>query len=516
MDCMVSTSLVIAFRVDAAPHIGSGHLMRCVTLADALKTFGCETHFLGRPPPAALRTLVESNGHCWHDIVPAGVSPAEAGAPAHAAWLGATQAADAAATAAALATVATVRPDWLVVDHYALDERWERQVRALVGRILVIDDLADRPHDADLLVDQNLQSGPARYAGLLPAHCRSLLGPRYALLRPEFVRLRAAAERQADRGLRNLLAFAGSYDSTDLLPRVARAWARLSGRQRPRLDMVVGQDSPNLARLRDLESRADGLTLHVQTTEMAELIAATDLMLAAGGSINWERCCLGVPALVCETAANQHENVRELARARTAIALGPSESLDVTSLTDLLGRLVTRPSLLRRLGERASRLVDGEGARRVVMGMLAYCVALRRATAADAEPAWAWRNAASTRRYFTDPSPIRLRDHLGWWQSTLARPDRTLLVAEVKGEAVGVLRLDREGDDATVSIYLDPKLTGVGLGTPLLNAAKAWAGAESAPVRRLVAVIHRCNRASVGAFSAAGFRAVGEKWICEI
>lgn len=360
----------VAFRVDAAPHIGSGHLMRCLTLADALKTCGCEAHFLGRPLPAALRALVESKRHYWHDVVAANAGPAEVGPPAHAMWLGTTQVDDAAAAAA---TLATLHPDWLVVDHYALDQCWERQARPLVGRILVIDDLADRPHDADLLLDQNLQSGPARYAGLLPAHCRSLLGPRYALLRPEFARLRAAAGRQAGHGLRRLLAFAGGYDSTDLLPRVVQAWRSLPDQRRPRLDIVVGQDSPNMSRLRELESACTGLTLHVQTTEMAALIAAADLMVTAGGSVNWERCCLGVPALICETAANQHEIVRELARARTAIALDPSETLDEASLAGLLGQLATRPSFLRRLGERASRLVDGRGAQRIAEHLLQPC-----------------------------------------------------------------------------------------------------------------------------------------------
>ena len=502
---MVNTSSRVVFRVDAGVHIGAGHVMRCLSLATALRAFGSESLFVCRAHDGHLAALIEAQGHPVHLL------PRMPDAPRD--WLGADWPTDAEQTLHAIDGLA---PDWLVVDHYGIDSRWEARVGAAAQRRLVIDDLADRPHDADLLLDQNLQPGPARYAERLPARTRTLLGPRFALLRPQFARLRAARRLPRGQGLQRLLAFAGGSDSTDLLSKVARAWQDLPASRRPRLDLVVGRDSQNLSRLRDLAAGLPDCTLHVQTAEMAALIAAADLMVTAGGSVNWERCCLGVPALVCETAANQHDNVHELSRARTAIALGRAEVLDEATLAAWLARLAARPSMLCRLGERAGRLVDGDGARRVALAMHAHRLALRRASAADAEPAWAWRNAESTRRHFTNPAPIALADHLGWWQSTLADPERALLVAEIVHTPVGVLRLDRRGEAATVSIYLDPQLTGLGLGAQMLLAAKAWAGRELPRVRRLLAVIHPDNRASTTAFAAAGFRAGGEHWTCEV
>lgn len=502
---MVSEASTIVFRTDAGLHIGSGHVMRCLSLAAALRELGGRSHFVCRAHDGHLGALVEAQGHALH-LLPRGAASATD-------WLGIDWESDSAQT---LQAIDGLRPDWLVVDHYGLDARWEQRVGAAAGRCLAIDDLADRLHDVTLLLDQNLQSHPGRYAGRLGARTRTLLGPRYALLRPEFARLRAGRPAARANGLRRVLAFAGGIDATDLLPKAVRAWKQLATAARPRLDLVIGADSPNLARLRVLCSEEAGCTLHVQTDEMARLIAASDLMITAGGSVNWERCCLGVPALVCSTADNQRGNLRELARSRTAIGLGDARQLDEPTLTTWLARLGSRPRLLQRMGERAARLVDGLGARRVALAMLSPGLRLRRATPADARPAWAWRNAESTRRHFTDPRPVELDAHLTWWNATLADPLRVLLVAEVGGSAVGVLRLDRQGDAAVVSIYLDPALTGIGLGTQLLSAARRWVAGELAPVRRLLALILPANLASARAFAEAGFRPGEPYWSCGV
>lgn len=507
---MVSRARVTAFRVDAALHIGSGHLMRCLTLADELKACGCESHFLGRPLPPALRALVESKGHRWHDVVAAADGPAEPGAPAHAAWLGATQAADAAAAAAALGAL---RPDWLVVDHYALDERWERQTRPLVGRILVIDDLADRPHDADMLLDQNLQSGPARYAGLLPAHCRTLIGPRYALLRRGFAE--AAQRPPRDGTVRRILACVGGGDPKHVLPRILDAWEAL-GSGRPALDIALGAQSPELDTLRQHCADLPACTLHVDTGGMPDLMAQADLLLCGGGTINWERCCVGLPSVMIEIAANQRENIQLLASARTGVAAGSVDSISAEAVTTLLRRLCVRPSILRRMGLRGRRLVDGQGARRVAVAMLVDTLSLRRATAADGETTWAWRNDEATRRYFTDPRPIPLTEHLAWWNAAVCAGSRSLLIAEVASAPVGVIRLDHDGAMATVSIYLDPTLTRLGLGRRVLDAAGTWAAKRHPSLRRLCAVIDERNRASQHAFAEAGFGPDGGHWTREL
>lgn len=494
----------IVFRADAGVHMGSGHVMRCLSLAAALRDLGGQSHFVCRAHDGHLGALVQTQGHALH-LLPRGEN-------GPASWLGTDWATDAEQT---LQAIDGLQPDWLVVDHYGLDARWERRVGTAAGQCLVIDDLADRPHDAAMLVDQNLQSRPGRYAGRLDAGARTLLGPRYALLRPEFA-ARRANHAARDGRLRQLLASAGGIDQTDLLSKVVAAWAALPA-ERPLLALVVGRDSPNVAVLRALCERHPGCTLHMQTDRMAELIDAADLMITAAGSVNWERCCLGVPALLCATAPNQADNLVQLARARTAIALGAAVALDANSLRDMLTRLARRPSLLRRLSRRAAALVDGHGARRVSVAMQAARLSLHAATAADAEMAWHWRNHESTRRQAIDTNPIPLQAHLAWWRASLANRERALLIARISASATGVLRLDHDGPDSTVSIYLDPQLTGLGLGPRLLRLGHEWLRRHRPCTQRMLALIRPDNLASSHAFASAGFRrrAADGLWVRE-
>lgn len=504
---MVIGPPTVVFRVDAGVHIGSGHVMRCLALAATLGELGIRSHFVCRAHEGHLGALIEDQGYELH-LLPEGE-------PSMQNWLGTDWASDAEET---LEAMHGLKPDWLVVDHYALDARWERCVRAAVGRCLAIDDLADRPHLVDLLLDQNLQSAPYRYDSLVPLSGRKLLGPRYSLLRPEFVRLRRLQHVRARRGLNRILAFAGGNDSTDLLGKVCQAWRGLDAGLRPKLILVVGQNSQNLAQLREFAEGETDCELYIQTSDMAALISSVDLMINAGGSINWERCCLGVPALVCETAANQRDNVRELSRSRTAIALGRAEKLQCGELRRWMRRLADRPALLDQLGRRAASVVDGLGARRVALAMFVQSLELRRAVPADAHAAWIWRNEESTRRYFTDPAPIPLTSHCAWWNETLKDGNRFLLIAEIFGTPVGVLRFDVDQSQATISIYIDPKSTGIGIGTRLLFAGKEWIAAHRPGVTRLVAVIHSENRASISSFTAAGFQANSSSayWFCHI
>ena len=501
---MVNEAATIVFRADAGLHIGSGHVMRCLSLAAALRELGGRSHFVCRAHDGHLGALVEAQGHALH-LLPRGEASAD-----H--WLGADWTTDAAQT---LQAIDGLRPDWLVVDHYGLDARWEQRVGAAAGQCLAIDDLADRPHVAALLLDQSLQSRPGRYAGRLGG-ARTLLGPRYALLRPEFA-ARREARAARDGRLRQLLATAGGIDQTDLLGKVVQAWAGLPDAQRPALALVVGRDSPNLDALRALAAHHPGCALHVQTDRMAELIDAADLMVTAAGSVNWERCCLGVPALLYATAPNQADNFVQLARARTAIALGDATALDIVTLRRTLARLALRPSLLWRLSHRAAALVDGHGALRVAVAMQAARLSLRLATPADAEMAWHWRNHESTRRQSINTDTIPLDAHRAWWQASLARRDRSLLIARIGAMPVGVLRLDHEGQDSTVSIYLDPKLTGLGLGPRLLRWGRDWLRRRRPGPQRLLAVIRPDNLASARAFAAAGFhrRVADGLWVCE-
>ena len=302
--------LQIVFRTDASPTIGTGHVMRCLTLAGALVEKGAEVSFICREHAGHLCDLIEAQGFRVYRL-PAPDSDFEAGrTPAHAAWLGATWQEDAGQTGAVIKTLGA-RPDWLVVDHYALDSRWERALRPLVGRIFVIDDIADRDHDCDLLLDQNLFADmQTRYADKVPADCRLLLGPEYALLQPIYAELHDRIPPREGPIRRILISFGGA-DRDNL---TGRALVAFLGLNRPDIDVdvVISGSSPYASEIRALVAGRTNIHLHSNLPTLAPLMTRADLAIGAAGITSWERLCLGLPALVVTLAENQRPFAEEL------------------------------------------------------------------------------------------------------------------------------------------------------------------------------------------------------------
>jgi UDP-2,4-diacetamido-2,4,6-trideoxy-beta-L-altropyranose hydrolase len=351
--------LRVAFRTDASRDIGSGHAMRCLTLAARLRDAGADVVFLCREHPGNLLALLADRGIATRAL-PMGTPGS--GGPAHARWLGAGWQDDAAQTAAALPW----RPDWLVVDHYALDQRWEGALRPHVGRILAIDDLADRPHDCDALLDQNLtEGGAARYADRVPAHCALLMGPRYALLQPDYAALHERAAPRAGT-VRRLLVFYGGVDRGGMTAKAVRAILALD-RPALRADVVVGPANPDLDMLRGLAAGDDRITVHSALPSLAPLMLGADLALGAGGATHWERLCLGLPALVVTLADNQVEATRLLAARGLVEYLGPEEAVTEEILGAALARRCAQGIPAGWLPDFG--FIDGRGAERVAQHM---------------------------------------------------------------------------------------------------------------------------------------------------
>jgi UDP-2,4-diacetamido-2,4,6-trideoxy-beta-L-altropyranose hydrolase len=481
----------IAFRVDASAGTGSGHLVRCLALADELRARGVRTRFVARPLPEALLAAVRQRGHEVR-LLPL---PADAALD---------PGADVAATRSALADGAPW--DWMVVDHYGLDERWETPARASARRILVVDDLADRRHDADVLVDPGCHpGGEAAYRGRVPSGCRILLGPSFAFLREEFRRPPPPARDPAHPRLN--VCFGGT-DPDGMTATAVRALRR-GGDPRASVDVVIGSASPWRHAAEEACRELPGATLHVDATGMAGLLGRATLGIGAGGGMSWERCRMGLPSLVVSVAPNQRANARALAAARAAVDLGDAAGLDEERLGAWVARLLARPRLLERMGRRAAGLVDGRGAERVALLLARGPISFRRAEAGDARMAWLWRNHPFTRRFSVDSAALPWDSHQRWWTSSVASERRILLVARSRDSDVGVLRYDLDGPTATVSIYLDPGLAGLGLGPVVLREGTAWLDANAPSVERIHAVILPANAASVRSFVAAGYRPAG-------
>jgi UDP-2,4-diacetamido-2,4,6-trideoxy-beta-L-altropyranose hydrolase len=364
----MNAMLRIAVRVDASIGMGMGHLTRCITLANALSAEGARVSFLMRDHAAAFGRLVESAGHqlCLLPATGRGSVPSADPPLAHAHWLPVSWHEDAAQTSEAIGRLGAV--DWLVVDHYALDARWEREQRRGAPRILAIDDIADRAHDADILLDQNLSLAmETRYRGLLPENCRPLLGPRYALLRPEFVETRKRMSPRSGEVCRILICFGGSDPSNE----TAKALAAIAGVSAAALhvDVAIGMGNPHADEVDALCRNLGRATLHRGADNMAELMARADLAIGAGGVMCWERCCLGLPTIALDIASNQVGALTALAAAGALDYLGAAASVNSERLAQAVGALAGNPARLRAMAERALAVTDGEGAERACAEM---------------------------------------------------------------------------------------------------------------------------------------------------
>jgi len=362
--CLKNAKKKVAFRVDASGQIGTGHLMRCLTLAEGLADRDVTSRFVCRHLPESLRILIEKKSH---ELVQLESSKGQALVDelAHSHWLGVSQAEDARATLHALADT---QWNWLIVDHYGLDARWESLLRQTAKNILVIDDIADRCHDCDVLLDQNLYAEmESRYTGKVSPRCQLLLGPRYALLREEFRQQRQQVGLRSGRAKRVLIFFGG----VDLDNYTARAIAALAniGRQDLSVDVVIGAQHPHRSEI-NVACRTHGFRCHVQTTRMAELMASSEVAIGAGGSASWERCCLGLPTITVSLAANQFDIATALAHAGASLFLGNQEVATQENIQDALLGLFANPQRIGEMSEKAFLLVDGVGLSRVVDGVL--------------------------------------------------------------------------------------------------------------------------------------------------
>jgi UDP-2,4-diacetamido-2,4,6-trideoxy-beta-L-altropyranose hydrolase len=334
----------VVFRADASVSIGSGHVMRCLTLAGALAQRGAQAAFLCCPQPGDMRAAIEAHGF---PVIPL------------------QRCDDSREAASALEAMGEV--GWLVVDHYGIDERWERAMRSAVHRIFAIDDLADRRHDCDLLLDQNLRSEETSYRGLVPPSATVLMGPSYALLRDEFRQARTRVSVREGK-VRRIVVFFGGSDPTNETEKAVAA-IRLLNRADIEVDVIVGASNPVKDRISDLCAELPYMRFHCQVADMAHFLEEADLALGAAGVSSWERLALGVPALVVAVADNQLENMRQLDKLGAAIGLGVSRNVTVEGLAQAIGNLLSSPGIVRAMSEKTLGLVDGEGANRVLRQM---------------------------------------------------------------------------------------------------------------------------------------------------
>ena len=491
----------VVFRVDSSEQIGSGHLIRCRTLAEALRRRGAEVRFVCRQHRGNLIRLL-SEAAFPVQVLPPPEQLGEAGED-YGAWLGVSPEVDAQETGLALGGE---RPDWLVVDHYGLDAVWERRLRPQVERILVIDDLANRSHDCDVLLDQNSsQDGEGRYRGLVPEACRLLMGPRYALLRPEYGAYRQTQEPRTGE-VRRVFVFFGGSDSQNMTGRVLTA---LTAREFEGLavDVVVGANHPCRDELQRQARERPNTVLHGPRPHLADLMARADLGIGAGGTTTWERCCLGLPTLVVSIADNQVAACEALAAEGAIAYLGPAATVDVMGLRRAIASRLEKASALQAMSVSAQGQVDGLGTAR--LGELLNPtpkeeLRLRPAEAKDVRLYYDWVNEPAVRHNSFDSEPVSWDKHQAWFEDKLADSNCYLGVLEANDLPVGQIRFDIRGEEAVIDYSLDVLVRGRGWATCLVRLGLDLL--RNSQPSYLRAEVKRENVASRAVFLRLGFR----------
>jgi UDP-2,4-diacetamido-2,4,6-trideoxy-beta-L-altropyranose hydrolase len=499
----------IAIRVDASLQIGAGHFMRCLTLADALNQRGTEICFICRHLPEYLRAMLSEKGYEFIALKGTLCEGLLNELP-HSHWLGVRQLLDAQETIKAISDRVW---DWLVVDHYALDFHWEKELRSIAKHVLVIDDIADRIHDCDILLDQNFYFNMAdRYVGRVPHHCKLLLGPRYAILRKEFHQQRQSVKPRSGI-VKRVLIFFGGMDADNYTAQAIKTLVKL-GIPNLHVDVIVGVQHPCLREIK-LLCAMHGYFCHVQINQVASLMADADLAIGAGGSTTWERCCLGLPALVISLANNQDQLINDAAI--QGVLYAPIKKIGkYLELESHIKILLDNPCLLQGISLRSFEMVDGRGISRILREMKCSSIQIRKATLSDSEEIFTWRNHVSIRSVSRNTDLIEKPRHDRWFSEILFDPNRILLVGECDGKVIGVVRFDVTNGKADVSIYLVPGCKEVGLGSEFLISAEYWIAQNHPDVFAVHAEVIGKNKKSHYLFISNGYDLISSHYFKKV
>ena len=340
----------LLIRADSGTKKGSGHIMRCLSIAKYLKNM--DISFICRTMPGDFCDFIEQKGfHVYR--LPFNSSLDVSNLPIN-------------IKSDINDTIEIIKknkimPDGIIIDNYDLDYQWESIIRQYTNKIIVIDDLANRKHDCDLLIDQNLYHDMnIRYENLVPHNCLQILGPKYALLRPEFREARKKLHVRKGK-INSILISFGSSDPTN---ETLKAIDALQQFQSPiKVDVVIGISNPHKELIKETCSMLPNVTYHYQTDKMADLMTNADISIGAGGSTTWERCCLGLPSIVSILSKDQYELTKTLANEGCVINLGSANTVNSEDYAKAIKNMDS--VILRKISEKCMHLVDGEGSIRV-------------------------------------------------------------------------------------------------------------------------------------------------------
>lgn len=491
----------VVFRVDASSQIGTGHVMRCLSLADELKSNN-NVSFVCRNNVGHLINFIKNRGYRVYVI------PVEeywsANRSDYKDYQNADLMIDASQTIEALQHITV---DWLIVDHYAIDYKWESELKKYVKSVLVIDDLANRRHDCDVLLDQNWFGTETigRYSNLLPKDCSPLLGPNFALLSKKYSIARSQ-KKLHNGNINKILIFMGGVDSGG---QTAKALEALCCEELKHIsvDVVIGNSNKDNNKIIKIASSRKRTVIHKLLPSLVDLMMKADLMLCAGGSTTWERCCLGLPAIVVISAKNQSKFTKLLAKDGVHLLLGSSKEINSQDWFVKICELTSDRDRVKKMSISSSTMVDGEGVSRVLSKLHGFSmpIGIRKATDDDEKLLLDWVNDPVVRKFSFNQKPITNDQHHDWFRSKINDPDCLILIGvDSKHIPIGQVRIDSKDEIGIIDISIDSAARGFGFAEILLKkSVKFWKSTGSN--KPLIGDVLSSNKASQKVFINSGF-----------
>ncbi len=484
------------FYTQASSVIGGGHVMRCLSLAERLQAMGWSSTFICTP-----ETLKIISSFTLGSLEICVIDQREWG------------------SVDALSAVFSETCDVLIIDDYKIERTFESKCRSWAKRIVIIDDLADRCHDCDVLIDQSAGRDSADYRDLTSDKTTLLLGTDYALLRPEFANKRGAsiARRKRAGTTKRILVSLGMTDPSHVTGAVLSAFDQCAIDME--VEVVLGSSAPHLDKVRaQIETMKTPVHLHVDHPRIADLMVQADLAIGAAGSTSWERCCLGLPCLMVVIADNQREISKALEARGVAIVLGDTRHFSSQIIPEILKKVFDDPDRLSQMSTRALDVCDGLGVARVLNALVpvyaqrGVCVCSRPVRNSDVQLIYGWQRMEGARIYCRNPTPPTWDEHVEWFERRLHQVTGVFELLEVHGEPVGVVRLDpfdHQENEYEVSILVALDRQGQGVGTAGLEILH-----RLMPEGIMWAHILSANEASRKMFRRAGFFSVEEELFC--
>jgi len=500
----------IAFRVDSSIEIGTGHVMRCLTLAYKLKKQNNNIFFICRDYPGNLKEFINTSGYPVA-LLPKMSITTITGISDYLTLANKTWEKDANDTVSA---IKKNKLDLLVVDHYGIDYRWHNKLRKITKKIMVIDDLANRKLDCDLLLDQTYDRQKQSYLHLVPDQCEMLLGTNYALIRPEFPLLRSTAIQKRKNGgaIKNVLVTMGGMDINNITSQAIKALFAINWKIKPSISVVLNKKAPHLDKVFNLtENSSFKVNIFKNANNMAELMLNADLAIGASGSTAWERCVLGLPTLAICLADNQKNILKTLQNAGAHLIIH-NEGHDLSKLiVSQITEILKNPKILLKMSDSALKVCDGNGGHWVKLKILPFIakdgneINFRNVLMSDAKAIYDLRQLPETRKFSNNLQPFSLEDHHIWMKKKINDTLSFFWIITHSDEDSGTLRIDQispgDGEGYLISISLKPKKYSLGIASGALEICKMVF-----PKSKFYAKIIPENNASISLFTRAGFK----------